>query len=371
MLTRRGILTGGSAALALGGAGIVVEARRAAARYARYSKDLRVPLTAPATDRGLVRYATLAANGHNTQPWLFQTSDRGIAIRPDFSRRTPVVDPDDHHLYVSLGCAVENLAIAAIATGRPGAVTVTQDGHGAGAFLTFLGDGMAADPDTWKMFTAIPRRQSTRSVYDGRPVPSVDLERLRKSADVDGVQVAMVTERGAIGRMRDLVIAGNDAQMADRAFVAELKQWIRFSPSAAIKRGDGLYAPASGNPALPEWLGPYAFDLAFKPCSEADKYVRQIDSSAGIAVFSAAPENPTGWIAAGRACQRFCLTATALGIRTAFVNQPVEVAGLRADVASVAGLEGRRPDLVLRFGYAPAMPYSPRRSVEAVIMRDA
>lgn len=371
MLTRRGILTGGSAALALGGAGIVVEARRAAARYARYSRDLRVPLMPPVTDRGLVRYATLAANGHNTQPWRFQMSDRGIAIRPDFSRRTPVVDPDDHHLYVSLGCAVENLAIAAIATGRPGAVAVTRDDDETGASLAFISDGMAADPDTWKMFTAIPRRQSTRSVYDGRPVPSADLERLRKSADVDGVHLALLTDQGAVGRMRDLVIAGNDAQMADRAFVAELKRWIRFSPSAAIGRGDGLYAAASGNPALPEWLGPHAFEMAFKPRSEADKYARQMDSSAGIAVFSAAPENPAGWIAAGRACQRFCLTATALGIRTAFVNQPVEVAALRADVASVAGLDGRRPDLVLRFGYAPAMPYSPRRPVDAVLVRDA
>lgn len=371
MLTRRGILTGGSAALALGGVGILVEARRAAARYERYARDIRVPLTAPATDRGLVRYATLAANGHNTQPWLFHTSDRGIVIRPDFSRRTPVVDPDDHHLYVSLGCAVENLAIAAIATGRPGAVSVTRNGDETGASLAFISDGMAADPDTWKMFTAIPRRQSTRSAYDGRPVPSADLDRLRRSAAVDGVHPVLLTERDAIGRMRDLVIAGNDAQMADRAFVAELKRWIRFSPSAAITRGDGLYAAASGNPALPEWIGPRAFDLAFRAPGEADKYARQIDSSAGIVVFSAASESPAGWIAAGRACQRFCLTATALGIRTAFVNQPVEVAGLRADVARVAGLEGRRPDLVLRFGYAPALPYSPRRPVEAVIVRDA
>jgi nitroreductase len=68
--------------------------------------------------KAFVRFATLAANGHNTQPWRFAIRESGVSILPDFSRRTPVVDPDDHHLFVSLGCAVENFLIAAEATGR-------------------------------------------------------------------------------------------------------------------------------------------------------------------------------------------------------------------------------------------------------------
>ena len=67
-----------------------------------------------------VRYATLAPSGHNTQPWRFSIGENRIDIRPDLSRRTPVVDPDDHHLFVSLGCAAENLILAAGARGRPG-----------------------------------------------------------------------------------------------------------------------------------------------------------------------------------------------------------------------------------------------------------
>lgn len=35
-----------------------------------------------------------------------------IEILPDVSRRTPVVDPDDRHLFIGLGCAAENLALA-------------------------------------------------------------------------------------------------------------------------------------------------------------------------------------------------------------------------------------------------------------------
>lgn len=364
MLTRRGILTGGAAVLVLGGAGAVLSMRQSAERYAGFAAQLREPLQATGASRDLIRYATLAPNGHNTQPWLFQEDSQAIAIRPDVSRRTPVVDPDDHHLYVSLGCAMENLEIAARTLGRPGDVKVEGEG---GAAFVFSGPSGSADPAVADLCKAIPLRQSTRSLYDGRPLASDILDTLAERTRADGVDVVLLSERSVLDRVRDLVIAGNDQQMADAGFVRELKQWLRFSPQAAMDRGDGLYAPASGNPPLPDWLGPLAFDLAFKPATEADKYARQMDSSAGVAVFSAKAEGPAGWIEVGRVCQRFCLMATVLGLKTAFVNQPVEVAGLRSEMAALAGLGNRRPDIVLRFGRGPTMPYSPRRPVESVL----
>jgi nitroreductase len=65
----------------------------------------------------IVRYATLAPSGHNTQCWRFRIRNRSLVILPDLSRRTPVVDPDEHHLCVSLACATENLVQAARALG--------------------------------------------------------------------------------------------------------------------------------------------------------------------------------------------------------------------------------------------------------------
>lgn len=65
----------------------------------------------------LVRYAVLAASSHNTQPWEFRLEGNEISILPDLSRRCPAVDPDDHHLFASIGCAVENLLLAAQAAG--------------------------------------------------------------------------------------------------------------------------------------------------------------------------------------------------------------------------------------------------------------
>ena len=77
--------------------------------------------------RELVRYATLAASSHNTQCWKFKIAANGIVILPDFSRRCPAVDPDNHHLFVSLGAATENLVQAALANGLQAEVNFNAD----------------------------------------------------------------------------------------------------------------------------------------------------------------------------------------------------------------------------------------------------
>lgn len=95
--------------------------------YTKAAQDVRTALPKVPSLSGLVRFATLAANAHNTQPWTFRIGENTVGILPDFSRRTLVVDPDDHHLYASLGCAIENLVIAANARGKSADVQVRED----------------------------------------------------------------------------------------------------------------------------------------------------------------------------------------------------------------------------------------------------
>ena len=362
MNRRQWLIGAGATAVLSGGATLfTLHGMGSSSDYATNIAPLREPLVDPAGQRDLIRYATLAPNGHNTQAWLFRLGERRIDIFPDFSRRTPVVDPDDHHIFVSLGAAAENLALASAARGLPGAVRFDP----AEGLVRF--DFERGPTDRSALFEAIPKRQSTRADYDGRAVGTAELDMLAKAAAVPGVDLVLLTDRIRIDHLRDLVVAGNSAQMADPAFVRELKGWLRFNPHTALRTGDGLYSAASGSPALPDWLGPEAFDWLSTANTQNHAYARQIRSSAGIAVFMGAAADPAHWVAVGQACQRFALQATALGLKHAFINQPVEVARLRPELAALVGLPGRRPDIVMRFGYGPTMPWSPRRPVAEVM----
>lgn len=317
----------------------------------------------PTLQRELIRYATLAASSHNTQCWKFRSEAGVTSILPDFTRRCPVVDPDDHHLFVSLGCAAENLIQAAQANGLTSQCTFDA-AHG-GALHVALAP---AKPVTSELFQAIPERQCTRGEYDGKPVSNHDLKLLEGAGRGNGVQVIFLTERALMEKALEHVVQANTAQMNDPAFVRELKAWIRFSGDEALRTRDGLYAASSGNPSLPRWMGAPLFGLFFTPNAENDKYAKQVRSSAGIAVFVSDMDDKSHWTEIGRCYQRFALQATALGIRSAFLNQPVEVATMRAQFAAFLGIGNRRPDLVLRFGRGPRMPSSLRRSVDAVMI---
>jgi nitroreductase len=316
----------------------------------------------PALVRELVRYATLAPSSHNTQCWKFRIEDHSISILPDLSRRCPAVDPDDHHLFVSIGCAAENLVQAALANGLNGNITFGDSAQKALRVSLEPTKAVATS-----LFKAIPERQSTRGEYDGKPISTSELALLEKAGQGTGVRIILLTEREAMDKVLEYVVQGNTAQMNDRAFVEELKAWIRFSSTDAVRTGDGLYAASSGNPSVPSWLGSMLFGLFFTPTSENEKYAKHVRSSAGIAVFVSETESPAQWIEVGRCYERFALQSAALGIRNAMLNQPVEVSALRPQFATFLGVGGRRPDLVVRFGRGPKLPPSLRRPVDAVL----
>jgi hypothetical protein len=309
----------------------------------------------------LVRYATLAPSSHNTQCWKFAIENGLITILPDLSRRCPAVDPDDHHLYVTLGCAAENLIQAARAHGLRGETEFDE----ARSAVRITLSPVAAEPT--ELFNAIASRQSTRAEYDGKPIAADDLKRLQAAANSDRVHLLLLTDRPVLENVLDFVIQGNTAQMSDKAFVDELRAWIRFNGADAVRLGDGLFSRTSGNPEVPAWLGGLMFGFFFTPTAENEKYVKHLRSSAGVAVFAGAKEDKAHWVEVGRSYERFALQATVLGIRTAHVNMPIEVASLRPKFAEAIGLGGNRPDLVIRFGRGPTLPASLRRPVEAVL----
>lgn len=317
----------------------------------------------PVQMRELVRYATLAPSGHNTQPWRFALLGDTIRILPDYSRRLPAVDPQDRELWISLGCALENLVIAAGAAGYEADVTYpTPD---ADRLTVHLPRSPAHGPTP--LFEAIPHRQNNRSLYDGRAVPPAETKKIEAVMSGAGVSTLIFTDTRHKEALIEYIKAGDRRQFGDPAFVAELVSWIRFNKPEALHSLDGLYTRCTGNPDVPRWLG-RRFLTAASAGSQADTSARKARSSSGLIVIASASDDKRHWVETGRLYERLARTLTALGIQVAFLNQPAEVTGLRSQFQSYLGLGTAQPQLLLRFGFADALPHSLRRPVEQVLV---
>jgi hypothetical protein len=313
----------------------------------------------------LVRSAVLAPSGHNAQPWRFTLGPDRIEIRADPGRRLPVVDPDDHALFISLGAALENLRIAGLQHGLAAdidyfgvdapdaiAVTLTRQVQSGGAPL----------------YLAIPERQSTRSRYDGRPIPTADLHILEQASVQKGIRFQLLTGRAEIDAVTELVKEGNRRQLSDPQFVQELTDWIRFSRSETRDRQDGLIAPAMGMPYSPRWLGSAIMKGVLRPGLQARQVESLIRGSSGLMLFIAEHDDREHWVRLGQSFERVALTATTRGIRHAHMNMPCEVVEVRRQLQNHLELGEEQPLLLLRFGYGKVMPRSPRRPLENVLL---
>ncbi len=149
--------------------------------------------------RELVRAATLAASGHNTQPWTFAITENAIAIHPDYTRQLAAVDPNDRELWISLGCALENLLVAAHTAGY--ATDVTYPDAGDVIHIRLSADTSPVSP----LFNAIRLRQNTRSAYDSQPIPNTDLSKLEAVPLEPGVQLHLITSPTARETMVEYV----------------------------------------------------------------------------------------------------------------------------------------------------------------------
>jgi len=136
----------------------------------------------------LVRCATLAPSSHKPQCWKFALEAQAITIFPDLSQRCPAVGPDDHHVFVSLGCAAENLAQAALAHGLQ--VEARFDA-GEATHMALTPTAARRSP----LFNAITSRQRTRGDYDGQPLSREELALLETAGTSNDVCMLLLTER--------------------------------------------------------------------------------------------------------------------------------------------------------------------------------
>ena len=310
----------------------------------------------------LVAQAVKAPSGHNTQPWKFRQNESAVEVYPDFDRRLPVVDPDDRELFVSLGCAVENLCLAAQTKGYKSAVSVGDKG----VITVSLAEEAGVKPSP--LFNQIDARQTNRSVYSGEEIALDALKRLQAIRSEDGVSVHYYARQTKqFNDIEQYVFQGNTNQMQNEAFKAELKSWMRFNKKHQDQTLDGLSYAVFGAPNVPRWMAEPIMSMAInaKTQNKADR--EKIASASHLVLFTTRENSWREWVDLGRTLQRFLLTATELGIAHAYLTQPNEQPEIAAEMAKTLDLDGEYPTVLLRIGYGEQQAYSKRRAVKDVI----
>ncbi|HKP11257.1 MAG TPA: hypothetical protein VJZ91_04075 [Blastocatellia bacterium] len=304
----------------------------------------------------LLRYAVLAPSSHNTQPWKFAIGRDEIVLFVNKDRWLRVADADQRELYTSVGCALENLLVAAEHFGYRHNVTYFPEPSNLQlvAAVEFMTGGRPAPFRPAELFDAISVRHTNHKRYEGQPIPAADLARLKAAAVEDGLSLCLTSDAEVRRQVDRLVNRADAAQFADAAFRDELDYWI----------GEGAF----GTPWLLAKLSQLAaayLDLGgFAAKPDADVLM-----NAPVFGLLCSDENDRrSQVRVGQAFERIYLTATALGIRLQPMSQLVAVAQTREQLAALFSPGHLTAQQPFRLGYAEAeKSHTPRRALEELM----
>lgn len=314
--------------------------------------------------RAALQWAILAPSGHNTQPWILREHPAAVDVVADYSKRLPIVDPDDRELIMSCAALTTHLELALGSFGRAHQTTwfPADASPDAVARVEIVGTAKPTSDDV-ALFEAIPHRITNRSPFRALQLDVDVLVRVKHLVESDGAHLMFLTGDARSG-VADLVAEADRLQLADKAFRKELASWVHHNHSDHL---DGMRGYAFGVGDLASHVGPTIIRTFDAGKGQAAKDRELATQSPGLVLIETDGDTRQDWVNAGRAMDLMLLYLTTHGYAASFLNQPVEVPGLR-DRLTQAVASNRYPQLLLRIGEpSESQPHSPRRPLHTVL----
>lgn len=304
--------------------------------------------------RELLDCALKAPSTHNIQPWKFRVDGLLIELCADFDRQLKVSDPDAREIYVSLGCALENLIIAAENAGRsPSVILFPTPGDDVTVARVVLDSGEPNSRDP-RLLDAIDRRATNHDNFDGKPISPENLDRLTRVVNDPDVRLLLSSDDQVKDKIEELIARAEAAQFADIDFREELGRWL--SEGAGMSWLMGKIARFS---VLHMNMGPKI----------TEKEVEHVHCAPVLGLVATRHGTRTDQVRAGQAFQRVWLECTLLGIEFQPMNAILEVAETRDELRQLLPEPGLEPQVAFRIGYGkPAHPHTRRRPLEEVLI---
>jgi hypothetical protein len=330
--------------------------------------------------RSLVSAAILAANAHDSQPWAFRVAPGQIDLFAATERSIGAMDPLGREMHLSLGCALENLVLAANVHGYRTDVrlmpTAEDPTHVASVTLA------PSPSQPSDLYNAIPLRHTNRAAYrTDRSVPPALLDEIGSLADAPEVSLAWLSTDDQKATFSQLTIEATAAIIADSEQARDDFAWYRQDRADIERQRDGITMDAGGMGDIQRILV-----RMLPPSSQATMQQGWLDATRDRQVSTAAAfgmitvRNATDQrqrLMAGRLLQRVHLYATTKGLALQPLNQIFERADREASTGMAPVFTGAADQMspdgwpgvtAFRIGY-PVSPasLSPRRSAEDVV----
>jgi len=316
----------------------------------------------PETIRSALSLAVRAPSVHNSQPWQWRLADHGVHLYANPELLLPSTDPDGRDLMLSCGAALNHCVVALAALGWQSKVhrfpNPAEPNHLAALDLHPY---PAAELDV-ALAAAIPRRRTDRRHYSSWPVPRGDIALMGARAARAGVILRRIDDLDSLKR---LVTEAAYRHGRDKEYLAELATWSgRYASTAGVPARSVPGADGTGPIPVRTFAGGV---LAQAPNTEPAQ------ENAVVLALGTVEDDPLSRLRAGEATSVVLLTATALGLASCPITEPLEFADTREAVRNdVFGDEGH-PQMLLRVGWAPVnadpLPATPRRALSEVVVQ--
>jgi hypothetical protein len=308
----------------------------------------------------LISVAVAAPSLHNTQPWRYRLDPDTctIEVRAATERALRHTDPVGRALHLSVGAAVFNLRVAVAHFGWEPVVRLLPRPTEPDllASVRLAGRPPGSPRHGQDLYDAVWRRHSSRLPFSARPVPADVLAELTDAALTEGAHL-MVPRANETRRILQLTSEAERFTVADPVRRAESRRWVRDGaqdgmPGSVLGPRDATgRLPVRDFAALrPAWVRPSAV----------------FETHPLIAVLSTRHDRRADWLRAGQALENILLTGTVHHLRASLLHQALEWPDIRwalRDPREGAG----HVQMLIRLGYGPEGPASPRRPVDEVI----
>ena len=314
------------------------------------------------TIRSALMLAVRAPSVHNSQPWQWRVGERSLHLYANPDLRLPHTDPDARDWMLSCGATLNHCQVGLSALGWQSKVHRFPNPADPNHLAAMEVHRYPATEVDVSLAAAIPRRRTDRRHYSSWQVPPREIALMGARAARAGVMLRRVD---ALTNLKRLIAEAAWRHGADYDYLRELSTW------------SGRYASTAGVPArsIPE-PDPNA---ALPARSFAGAALAQTpdgaaaDESAAVVALGTVADDKASQLRAGEATSLVLLTATASGLASCPITEPLEIPEVRASVgADVFGKEGY-PQMLLRIGWAPVnadpLPATPRRPLDEVVTR--